>query len=108
MRTRLPPFPMHSVLCTMHCFLHTPLPQHRVHGGTQAPVLYDGNGFGKCDIPAAFRAFVDSQRMRRIKLTSRKINVFSCIRVAVNESREQAPFCQFAIHDTHPHIVKAV
>ena len=88
--------------------LYASLSQDRVRRGTEASVLYDGNGFGKRHVAAAFRTFVDRKRISRVELTSRKINVFSCIRVAVNESREQAPFCQFAIHDTHPHIIKAV
>lgn len=88
--------------------LHTSLSQNRVRRGAEASVLYDGKRFGECHIAAAFRAFVDRERISRVELTSRKINVFSCIRVAVNESREQAPFCQFAIHDSYPHKVKAV
>ena len=87
---------------------HASLSQNRVRRGAKASVLYNGKRFGKRHIAAAFRAFVDRQRPRRIQFTSRKINVFSGIRVAVNEAREQAPFCQFAIHDSYPHKVKAV
>ncbi len=89
-------------------FSHTPLAQNRMFHRFQASFFDKRKRFVHRDVAALVSCLIDGQGTRGVELTSRKINVFSGMIVSVNEAREQAAFCQFAIHDSHPHTVTAV
>ncbi len=89
-------------------FSHTPLAQNRMFHRFQASFFNERKRFVHRDVAAFVSHLIDGQGTRGVELTSRKINVFSGMIVSVNEAREQAAFCQFAIHDSHPHTVTAV